>query len=101
MLRFEHQEGLTRGSLLVALEVWARAPGVVDPPVPDCGVWECCGYDRPLAQAIADTRDIIEDLIRRTPSGAGRELRRHVRDADFRMVGALDGFWWRDEWYWL
>ena len=86
-----------RGSLLVALGVWARAPGVVEPPVTDCGIWGCCGYHRPMA----DTRDIIEDLIRRTPSSAGRELRRHVRVADIRMVGALYGFWWRDQRYWL
>jgi hypothetical protein len=85
-----------RGSLLYALAVWERASAVVAPPVTSCDVWECCGYHRPLAE----TRDLIEDLVRRAPAGAGRELRRRVREADARMVGSLDGFWWRDPRYW-
>ncbi|ARU50952.1 hypothetical protein CBR64_05060 [Cellulosimicrobium cellulans] len=96
VLRYERQTDLPRGSVLVALTVWERAPAVVEPPVTSCGIWECCGYHRPLAQ----TRDILEDLVRRAPSGAGSELRRRVREADARMVGPLGGFWWRDQLRW-
>ena len=96
VLQYEHRAGLMRGSLLVALSVWTRADAVVEPTVTSCGIWECCGFHRPLAE----TRDIIESLMRQSSSGAGRELRRLVRDSDVRMVGDLDGYWWRDPRYW-
>jgi hypothetical protein len=81
VLQYEHRAGLMRGSLLVALSVWLRADAVVEPSVTSCGIWECCGFHRPLA----GTRDIIESLIRRTiptfgwsaistGTGAGRSL---------------------------
>ncbi|KZM76734.1 hypothetical protein ACFVSK_01675 [Cellulosimicrobium cellulans] len=96
MLQYERQADLPRGMLLVALQVWSVAPAVEEPPMTSCGIWECCGYHRP----VAETRDIIEKLIRCTPSGAADELRARVRDADARMVGGVDGFWWREQRYW-
>jgi hypothetical protein len=85
------------GSLLAALKAWEQAPGVVGPRQGVCEFWGCChAYTLPLAE----TRDALEGLIRSTPSRAGRELRRRVREADHRMVGPLDGFWWRDQRYW-
>lgn len=96
VLQYEHRAGLVRGSVLIALQVWMRSPAVVEPSVTSCGIWDCCGYHRP----VAETRDIIEELIRTAPSRAGNELRRRVRDADLRMIGPADGFWWRDQRYW-
>ncbi len=96
VLRYERRSGLLRGSLLRALQVWSHSPAVTEPPVTSCGIWECCLFIRP----VPETRDMIEDLIRRTSSRAGRELRKHVRDADIRMVGPVSGFWWRNQRFW-
>ncbi len=96
VLQYERKSGLIRGSLLIALDVWRTAAAVIEPPVTSCGIWECCGFHRP----VAETRDIIDDLLRGAPASAARELRRHVREADIRIAGQTSGTWWRDPLRW-
>lgn len=85
-----------RGTLLTALDAWMRANAVPAPPVDSCGIWECCGYYK----TGAETRDALEGLLHDAPPRARRELRRLIRQADRRIVGDLEGPWWRDPLLW-
>ncbi|MCL2091981.1 MAG: hypothetical protein FWH11_12430 [Micrococcales bacterium] len=88
--------GISRGRLFRAIDAWCRATAVLEPSITRCGIWDCCGCNRPTAE----TRDILDDLLRQAPSRPARELRRLIRQADTRIAGDHDGPWWRSPLWW-